>query len=195
MFFEVGRFVLYFQSKADWLASPRLIICCFFSVARSIFKLQRSEQQEIKLVWPNALFDYIVIFNTTIQTYSAVCKLKSKPAECTNSPPLPMHYTCARTSKTLNFGLSIVSTSPKTGASRTGQFSDRTRGSMTHMAVRRPHTRIGDHTWQFSDRTRGSVTAHGSSVTAQGSSVTAHVYRISVNSEIPKSTIVYPNSM
>jgi len=53
----------------------------------------------------------------------------------------------------------------------TGQFIDRTRGSVTaqgssvtthadrwpHRAVRWPHTRIGDRTWQFGDCTRGSV--------------------------------------
>ena len=60
MFLEVGSFVLYFQvvfilkilsgqSPFDYFFH----FLKFFSDARSILKLQRSEQQEIKLVWPH----------------------------------------------------------------------------------------------------------------------------------------------
>ena len=67
MFFEVGSFVLYFQVvfilKILSGQSPfDYFFFLFFSVARSIFKLQRSEQQESKLVWPNMVYINIVIF-------------------------------------------------------------------------------------------------------------------------------------
>ena len=54
--FEVGSFVLQVvfilsgQSPFDYY---------FFSVTHSIFKLQRSEQQEIKLVWPKSRWQII----------------------------------------------------------------------------------------------------------------------------------------
>jgi len=58
-FFEVGSFVLVFSSSFHikdfiWPVPLRLFFhfLKFFSDARSILKLQRSEQQEIKLVWP-----------------------------------------------------------------------------------------------------------------------------------------------